>query len=98
MIESITRLIKLDNSILQKYSILNIGGENPIDLMHYIHLIEKLLSKKAKYEFLPIQKGDVEKTVADTRELGSLIDYYPTTKVENGIKLFLDWYLNYHKV
>ncbi len=98
VIESIYRLVNINSLALQKYSILNIGGENPIDLMNYVHLIEKFLNKKGKYKFLPIQQGDVEKTVADTKELGDLISYYPTTKVEDGIKNFIDWYLNYYKI
>ena len=98
IIESMYRLIDIDSLKFEKYLLLNIGGENPINLMDYISLIENTLSKKAKYEFLPRCYAEMDKTSADTKELSRLTGYSPTTKIEDGIELFLDWYLKYYKI
>ena len=95
IVESISRLVNSEN-FEDKYSILNIGGENAIDLLNYISVIEDALSLKGKYEFLPMQLGDVEKTEADSSALSKMIDFYPTTDIKVGIKKFVDWYKGYY--
>ena len=66
--------------------------------MDYISLIENTLSKKAKYEFLPRCYAEMDKTSADTKELSRLIGFSPTIKIEDGIKMFLNWYIKYYKI
>lgn len=95
IIESILKLLECNRNI-KKYSIFNIGGENSIGLMEYVHEIEKALNKKGKYEFLPMQLGDVEKTEVDTLLLKDVIDYSPKTTIEFGIKKFINWYKSYY--
>ena len=65
--------------------------------MDYIVHIENTLSKKGIYEFLPLQKGDVEKTESDTSELYKVINFKPKTKIDVGIRKFVNWYLEYYK-
>ena len=66
--------------------------------MKYISAIEKSLNKKAKIEFLPMQKGDVKETFADTRLLEEWISYKPSTPIEDGVQKFVDWYIDYYKI
>ncbi len=79
------------------FKIFNIGNGKPVKLMNFIEVIEKELGVEAKKEFLPMQPGDVEKTWADVSELKKQFDYQPTTTVEEGVKNFLEWYLDYYK-
>ncbi len=70
IIEGIYRLIKLPNSVYGKdctthYKIFNIGNQKPVDLMKLIKEVEKNCGKKSRINFLPLQKGDVEKTESD---------------------------------
>jgi len=44
---------------------------------------------------LPLQPGDVPDTYADVTNLEQAVGYKPTTTVETGVKLFLDWYVDY---
>ena len=97
VIESIFRLISLRKKT-NSYSILNIGGQNSVNLMDYISTIEKILSKKANYKFLPIQPGDVEKTEANLNSLGKIIKFFPRTTIDFGIKTFIDWYKSYYLI
>lgn len=79
------------------YGVMNIGGDKEETLMRYIEVLEENLGKKAKKKLMPMQPGDVPKTVADIRKLRRL-GWKPTTRIEKGIKNFVDWYKEYYKV
>ncbi len=79
------------------YRIFNIGNSNPIHLTYFIELLEKNLGKKAIKNFQPLQPGDVVSTAARMDLLNSWVEYKPITSIENGIKLFSKWYLDYFK-
>ena len=55
------------------------------------------LSKKAKYNLLPLQTGDIPSTLGDSRKLKNLIKEIPKTSISKGIKLYIKWYLQYYK-
>jgi UDP-glucuronate 4-epimerase len=80
------------------YRVFNIGGGNPVELMHYIETIESCLGKSALKNFLPMQAGDVAETSADVTALADYVGYKPETKIETGIARFVDWYRHYYKV
>jgi UDP-glucuronate 4-epimerase len=77
--------------------VLNIGGDKEETLLRYIKVIEQNLGKTAKKNMLPIQPGDVPATVADIRKLRKL-GWKPATRIEKGVKNFVEWYRMYHKV
>ena len=79
------------------YRIFNIGNSNPIELTYFIDLLEKNLGKKAIKHMQPIQPGDVVSTAAKMDLLNSWVEYKPTTSIEEGVKLFSEWYLDYFK-
>ena len=80
------------------YRIYNIGNQQPIELMHYIEVIEDCLGKKAEKNLLPLQDGDVPDTYADAEDLRIDVGYKPDTTIEVGIRNFIDWYLAYYKI
>ncbi|MBT2666950.1 NAD-dependent epimerase [Bacillus sp. ISL-4] len=79
------------------YKIYNIGNNNPIKLMDFIITLEKLIGKKAKIEFLPMQPGDVKETYADIADLHADVGFYPSTTIEQGLTHFVNWYKKYNK-
>jgi len=79
------------------YDIVNIGGDREEKLTRYIEVIEGCIGKKAKKKLMPMQPGDVPATVADIRKLRKL-GWKPTTRIEKGIKNFVQWYKEYYKV
>ena len=79
------------------HRIFNIGNSKPTQLMKYISVIEKCLNKKAIINFMPMQMGDVKATYADTSSLESWIQYKPNTPIEEGVKNFVDWYVDFYK-
>ena len=79
------------------HKIINIGNNSSIDLLFFIHLLEKELGEKAIKEFLPIQNGDVPETYADINELYNWINFKPETNLKEGVKYFANWFIDYNK-
>lgn len=79
------------------YGVMNIGGDKEDTLMRFIQEIEKNVGKVAKKKMMPLPAGDVIATVADIRKLRKL-GWKPTTRIDKGIKSFVDWYREYFKV
>jgi UDP-glucuronate 4-epimerase len=80
------------------FRIYNIGNNQPVGLMDFIHVIEELLGKEAKMEFLPMQPGDVLTTYADIDDLSTAVGYSPDTSIEEGLGEFISWYKAYHGI
>lgn len=78
------------------YRLYNIGNSEPVELMRYIELIEQCLGKKAQKNLLPMQQGDVPDTFADVDDLVRDVGYKPATSVEEGVRKFVDWYVEYY--
>ena len=78
------------------FRIYNIGNNKPVPLMHYIEVLEQCLGKKAQKNMLPLQLGDVPETSANIDDLVSDVGYRPATSVEEGVRRFVDWYLEYY--
>ncbi len=79
------------------YRIYNIGNNERVELMRYIHAIEAALGMKAKLDLLPMQAGDVLATEADTSALAAATGFKPATSVEEGVRRFVEWYRLYYK-
>ena len=83
-------------SPIAPFRILNIGNTKKVYLLDFIKEIEKVLGKKAKRNYMPLQKGDVKQTLSNTNLLKKITRYNPKTNFKTGIRKFLDWYLNYY--
>lgn len=91
IVSGILSAIKYDKT---QYEIINLGGGSPVTLNEMIETIEKVLGKKAKIDRLPMQPGDVDKTVSDITKAKRLFDYDPKTTFEDGIRKFIEWRKN----
>lgn len=80
------------------YKIYNIGSNNPVELLHFIELLEDCLGKKTTKNLLPMQPGDVPDTYADVDALIRDVDYKPTTSIKVGVERFAKWYRDYYHV
>ncbi|MAU98005.1 MAG: capsular biosynthesis protein CpsI [Fulvimarina sp.] len=79
------------------FRIFNIGNGRPVELKHYVEVLEAALGRKAIIEMKPMQIGDIEDTLADVSEIEAALGYRPTTTVEEGIAAFVDWFLPYRR-
>jgi len=80
------------------YRVYNIGNSHPVQLSHYIEVLEACLGRKAEKNLLPLQPGDVPDTSAEVSELMTDTGYRPDTSVEEGVKRFVEWYRGYYGV
>ena len=80
------------------WRIYNIGNNSPVELIEFIEAIEEVLGIKAEKELLPLQPGDVPNTYADVDDLVKEFDYMPSMSVKQGVKNFVDWFKEYHKL
>ncbi|WDP86424.1 MAG: GDP-mannose 4,6-dehydratase [Desulfobacter sp.] len=78
------------------YKLYNIGNNQPVALMDFVHAVEEAIGKKAKVDYLPMQPGDVKATWADVDGLISDIGFKPAMSVRQGVKKFVDWYKEYY--
>ena len=74
------------------FEILNLGESQTTTLKDIILMIEKAVGRKALIEQYPMQPGDVDITFADISKAKEIIGYNPQTKIDAGIKKFVQWY------
>ncbi len=79
------------------YKIYNAGNSQPVELADFISVLENCLGKTAIRELLPLQRGDVPTTYADTEDLRKDTGFSPTTPIEIGLARFVDWYQAYYQ-
>jgi UDP-glucuronate 4-epimerase len=80
------------------HPVYNIGNNRPVEVNHLIALIEEAVGAKARIEHLPCQPGDVEQTCADIGAIARDHGYSPKTPLEEGVRLFVEWYRAWHNV
>lgn len=95
IIEGVIRVIDNIPIVSVPAEIYNIGCGHPVQLMDFIHTLENTLGKKAQMIMLPMQKGDVYTTYADTSKLEQAIGYKAKTELKQGIEIFVTWYKSF---
>jgi UDP-glucuronate 4-epimerase len=74
------------------FEIFNLGESQTVTLSRLIELLETSLGRKAIIDRRPPQPGDVPITFADISKSRTKLGYNPRVKIEQGIKLFVDWF------
>ena len=80
------------------YRVYNIGNNNVVELSRFIEVIEEIVGKKAIYNYMPMQPGDVPATFANVEDLVRDVGFKPDTTIDEGIKNFIDWYRDYYNI
>jgi UDP-glucuronate 4-epimerase len=78
------------------YRIYNIGNQRPVTLLRFIEVLEQCLGRTAIKHLMPMQLGDVPDTAADVEALARDVGYRPSTALDEGVKRFVEWYLQYY--
>lgn len=90
VVEGITRLLDADVS---GHELFNIGGASERTVNDLITVLENKLGVVGEKEYQGVQPGDVPKTSADVSKLTNVINYTPTTTLEEGVEKMADWCL-----
>jgi len=88
IVNGIAACLKYESSL---YEIINLGNNAPVSLTELVQTIEEVVGKKAIYNKLPDQIGDVPVTYADINKAGNILGYQPSVKLNDGIKIFFEW-------
>ena len=76
------------------WRVVNIGNGTPARLGDFVAAIEAAMGREAQKVLLPMQKGDVPATWADTALYEALTGApLPRTPLREGVAAFVDWYL-----
>ena len=96
-----------DGLPIPPYKIYNIGNNKPENLMDFVHILAEELIKahvlpedfdiNSHMELVPMQKGDVPVTFADTSDLEKDFGYKPSTLLREGLRKFAEWYHEFYK-
>jgi len=80
----------IDNKKEIKCEVYNLGNSSPVSLNEFIKLCEKVLGKRANYEQIENQLGDVPHTYADISKAKRDLDYEPKVSLEEGLTRMYD--------
>jgi len=72
--------------------VFNVGGGSRISVNKLIKLLEEIIGKEARIRHIEKQKGDVWDTLADTTKISNELNWEPEVKIEEGLKMFVEWY------
>ena len=92
--EGVVRIAESQTGAQSK--VYNIGRGEPVQLMDYIEQLSHHLGIEVKIDMLPMQDGDVPRTLADTSELQKDYDYKPSISSDEGNRRFARWYKAYY--
>ncbi len=90
IVDGIAKTINKENVI--NGEIINIGSDKEYTTREGIAFIEKIIGKKAKTEITLPRIGDQLHTTAIINKAKNLLDYNPSTLLEEGLKQQISWY------
>lgn len=101
-----SKAIGEDGLPLPPYAIYNIGNNQPENLLDFVDILQQELIKagvlpkdydfEAHKELVPMQKGDVPVTYADTSALEEKTGFRPNTPLREGLRKFAKWYKEFY--
>src|SRR5580704_17326761 len=80
------------------WRIYNIGNNRSVEVSRVVELLEQEFGRKARIELVPMQPGDVPETCADVDDLMRDVGFHPATPIETGVRQFVAWYRDYHRL
>jgi len=90
IVEGVVTSLTVDT--LESYEIINLGNNNPVEVMDFIEILEDLSGKAAIKEMVPAQPGDVVATYADIDRSRNKLGFTPKTSLREGLEIFAKWY------
>ena len=78
-----------------KHRVFNLGNHTPVELEHFITVIERAAGREARKVYRPMQPGDMVETMADTSRARAAFGFEPRTTIEAGLPPVVDWCRGY---
>ena len=77
------------------HRVFNLGNHTPVELERFIAVVEQAAGRKAEKVYKPMQPGDMVATMADTSRAKAAFGFEPTTPIEAGLPLVVEWCREY---
>ena len=71
--------------------VVNLGGGRPLSMNYLLEIVGSLTGKKVSFERYDTNLNDARKTMSDASYIQKLIGSKPSTKLEDGISMTIDW-------
>lgn len=78
------------------HEVFNLGNHTPVELEHFIDLLATAAGREAVREYLPMQPGDMVRTMADTRRAQAAFGFEPRTPIAQGLPPVVHWCRDYY--
>ncbi|MFV9504608.1 MAG: NAD-dependent epimerase/dehydratase family protein [Oscillochloridaceae bacterium umkhey_bin13] len=76
----------------QPYAIFNLGNANPVEMNHFVALLEQVTGLQARIETKPLPATEPPITFANTSRAAELLGFRSQVSIETGLARFWDWY------
>jgi UDP-glucuronate 4-epimerase len=77
------------------HRVFNLGNHTPVELEHFIEVIEKAVGRKAEKKYKELQAGDMVETMADTSRANAAFGFEPSITIEQGLPEVVTWCRDY---
>lgn len=77
------------------HRVFNLGNHTPVELEHFIAVIEQAAGRRAEKIYKPMQPGDMVETMADTTRAKAAFGFEPATPIEVGLPPVVAWCRDY---
>ena len=71
--------------------VVNLGGGRPLSMNYLLQTVSSISKNEVKFNRLNSNTNDAQKTMSDSKYIGSLIGSKPSTKLEDGIAKTIEW-------
>jgi UDP-glucuronate 4-epimerase len=71
--------------------VVNLGGGRPLSMNYLLEIVGSLTGKRVSFERYDTNLNDARKTMSDASYIQKLIGSKPSTKLEDGIALTIEW-------
>lgn len=73
------------------FETINIGNNTPVKLIDLVNSISRILNKIPNIKYEPMQPGDVNVTYANIDKAQKLLNFSPSTGMNEGLKKYVQW-------
>ncbi|MBU6199277.1 MAG: NAD-dependent epimerase/dehydratase family protein [Xanthomonadaceae bacterium] len=84
-----------DDGVNPPCAIYNLGNHRPVELEHFIGVIEKAAGRKAQRIDRPMQPGDMVETSAGVERAQAAFSFAPHISIDVGMPAVVDWCRDY---
>ena len=86
-------MVRVAKTDVARGGVINIASGEEVSVNRLVRGIAAALAYDGPIEYAPPRPGDVRRHLADITRARTLIDYHPRTRLEDGLKLTVDWYI-----